>query len=375
MTTTATKRMRFAALGLTTALSIGGLAPFIGQGEASAATSCTTATSQYTAASSRLAHDKHKLHKAKHKLHKAKKHHRSHKVIKHRKHKVKHLKRQVRADRHAKSHYYTSSKNCTTTMPGGGTTSPLDLTSLLGALGTSGVDPDALTNALNALAAEIAAQGANVPGSNALSDGIKAIADAIANNASSLSPAEIQKLLSELPTDLANGPAALQAALQDAVGGLTSALENPPSTASGLIDAVLTPVSDGLNEFQSSQPLADVVDSVRSGLDTALNDLGLPALGGLSSTSGSPVDVLSQLSPDQASAVLGALDPSTLTTLLTGLASADPTQLESLLGGFDSSQLQGALGGLNSSQLQQLIAADPTGLTAILTGLLSGLLG
>ena len=130
-----TSRMRFAALSLSAALSVGALAPFVGTTAANAA--CSTVTT----ANPHLKADQAHLKKAKKKLKKAKKHHHAKKVHKLKK-KVRKLKARVRADKRSPLH----STKCSTTTTPAGTANPLN--SILGSLLGSGLPSDQLTNAL-----------------------------------------------------------------------------------------------------------------------------------------------------------------------------------------------------------------------------------
>lgn len=264
MTTTATSRMRIAALGLSTALSVGVLAPFIGTGSASAAVSCTTASANYSHATSKLAVDKAKLRKAKKKLRKAKHAHKPARVIKHDKKVVRKDKRHVAADKRTVAAAAAQRQGCTT---GGTTTTPSGNSnplSQLASLFSSGLSPQQLTDALNAIATQLKASGA--PGADQLASAFTQLASAISSGASTLSPADFQK------------------ALQDAATALQNSAANPPTTAAGLVDAIVGPLAQGFGEFPQAQPLADALTTLQANLDSALG--GLPGLGSILGGSG-----------------------------------------------------------------------------------------
>jgi hypothetical protein len=282
MTTTAPKRMRFAALGLSTALSIGVLAPFVASGSAEAAVSCTTAKANYSAANGQLHKDQRKLKKDKKKLRKAKKARKSVAVIKHKKRVVKKDKRHVRADKARRAAAANALRTCTnpTTGTPQGTANPL--TDLLTTLTGSGLSPAALTNALNSIASQLSASGA--PGAAQLADAIKQISSAISSGSSSIDPSGLQSLLSQLPSSF--DPAAFQAALTAAVTAMQASLSNPPTTANGLIDAIFNPLIAGFSQFDAADPLTAALHSLQTTLDNILIGLGLPGLGGLGSLPG-----------------------------------------------------------------------------------------
>jgi hypothetical protein len=283
MTTTANRRMRIAALGLSTALSVGVLAPFIGTGSADAAVSCTTAKANYTKAANKVKADQKKLKKAKKKLRKAVHARKSVKVIKHDKKVVKHKKHALKVDKARRNAAYNALKTCSngSTSTPAGTANPL--TSLLQTLTGAGLSPAALTDALNSIASQLQSSGA--PGAAQLADALKQVSAAITSGASSIDPSQLQKILAELPSSL--DPAAFQKALTDAATALQSSLANPPTTANGLIDAILNPLVKGMSEFPAADPLTSALSSIQGTLDGILTGLGLPGLGGLSSLPGS----------------------------------------------------------------------------------------
>jgi hypothetical protein len=259
-TTQVSKRTRFAALGVSAVFSVGVLAPFIGTSSASAAT-CTSVNSSYTTANSKLAHDQHKLHKAKKKYKKAKRHDASRRVIKHRHHKVKKFKHKVRADKGARNHWSTQRTSCATSQQSAAT-SLGQFSDLL----SQGLDPSQLTDALNTIASQLQSSGA--PGADQLASAIKQISDAIASGASELDPADFQT------------------ALQDAADAIQNSATNPPTTAAGLIDAIVGPLADAFGEFPQAAQLSDALSTLQSQLDAALAPL--PGLGSVLGGGGLP---------------------------------------------------------------------------------------
>ncbi|WGL52066.1 hypothetical protein P5P86_19210 [Nocardioides sp. BP30] len=268
-TNPATKRMRLAALGLSSVLTIGVLTPFIGIEGASAATSCSTASSHYATANAKLGSDQAKLHKAKKKLKKLKRHHRSHRVIKHQQKKVKKLRAMVRADRAARNNYYSQQTNCTTASNQAATGTAGALTSLLGQL--QGVlDPAQLTDALDALATQLAASGA--PGAAQLADVIKQLSAAISSGADSIDPSQLTSLFSQLSA-LGLDPTAIEKAFENAVAtfqnfDFSSLTTNP----AGLVDLILGSLANGLTTAGVPtlpgviSQLNDVIDGVVAAL-------------------------------------------------------------------------------------------------------------
>lgn len=265
----ASKSLRLAALGLSSVLTIGVLAPFVGLEGASAATTCSTASSHYSTANSRLAVDTAKLHKAQKKLKKAKKHHKSHAVIKRDKKKVKKLKHKVAADRAARNYYASQRTNCTTAsnQAATGTATALDslLTQLQGAL-----DPSQATNALNGLATQIAASG--VPGADQLAGVIKQLSAAIASGATSIDPSQLTSLFSQL-SGAGLDPAAVEKAFTSAIAKFSSF--DPSSLASnpaGLVDLLLGTLADGL-ETAGVPALPSVISELNTTIDSIVGAL------------------------------------------------------------------------------------------------------
>ncbi|WP_017936573.1 hypothetical protein [Nocardioides sp. Iso805N] len=265
----ATKGMRIAALGLSSVLTIGVLAPFVGLEGASAATTCSTASSHYSTANSRLAVDTAKLHKAKKKLKKAKKHHKSHAVIKRDKKKVKKLKHKVAADRASRKYYAAQQTNCTTAsnQAATGTASALDslLTQLQGVL-----DPSQVTGALNGLATQIAASG--VPGADQLAGVIKQLSAAIASGATSIDPSQLTSLFGQL-SDAGLDPTAIEKAFENAVATFSSF--DPSSLASnpaGLVDLLLGTLADSL-KTAGVPALPDVISELNTTIDSIVSAL------------------------------------------------------------------------------------------------------
>jgi hypothetical protein len=287
MTSTSVARKRLAAFTLSTALGVGVLAPFIGTSAANAA-DCTTQSSSYSTASAKVAHDKHAVKKAKKKLKKDKKHHKAASVIRKDKKKLKKAKKRLKHDRGVRNYYYTQYTNCVQansnngggTGTGTGSTNPLS--QILQTLTGSGLSPAALTDALNSISSQLKASGA--PGADQLAAALDQISAAIASGSSSLDPSQLQAILGQLPSGF--DPSTFQAALTQAAAALQSSLTNPPTSAQGLIDAILTPLAAGFNTAGVTQ-LASLITQVQSALDALLIQLGLPGLGGLSGLPGS----------------------------------------------------------------------------------------
>jgi hypothetical protein len=257
MTTAAPKRMRFAALGLSTALSIGVLAPFVATGEASAAVSCTSARASYTAANAQLHKDQAKLKKAKKKLRKAKKAHKAAHVIKHKKRVVKKDKRHVRMDKIRRAHAANAVRTCAGPVKSTpqGTANPLSdlIGQLQTALGGAGA-PAQLTDALG----------------------------------------QLQSALSSIPVPAGMDPAAFQKALTDSAAqvqaelqaALAQAQSDPTSfTAKTLLDDILNPIITGL-KTAGVPTLPDVLQGLEDSLDPILASLGLATLFGNLPTGG-----------------------------------------------------------------------------------------
>lgn len=269
MTTQATKRMRIAALGLSTALSVGVLAPFIGTAGASAATDCATAYSSYQTSNSHLTHDQAKLKHFKKKLKKDKKHHRSAAVIHKDKKKVHKWHAAVKADKRAKTSYYNAYTTCSNNAAAA---SANPLSSLLSTLTGSGLSPSALTDALHSAASQISASGA--PGAAQFASLLDQLASAIQSGSGSLDPSQLQSLFSQF-TSAGFDPTAIQQAIQDAVAKFQAAFSDPSQFASnpaGLVDLILGSLAAGLT--QAGVPgLPGVItqlDTVLGGLVTAL---------------------------------------------------------------------------------------------------------
>ena len=278
MTTTASKRMRIAALGLSTALSVGVLAPFIGTSSASAVT-CSTASSNVAHANTKLAKDKAKLHKAKKRLRKARHAHKAPHVIRHDKRAVKRAKHRVKVDRRHKAAALAAQRNCGTAGTGtnnpAGTANPL--TSILGTLTGSGLSSKQLTDALDSITSQLQSSGA--PGAAQLADALKQVSAAITSGSSSIDPSKFQDVLNSLPADL--DPAKFQDALTKAAAALQSSLATPPSTPDGLVDAILNPLIQGLSNFDSAAPLKDLLTQVKTALDDLLNQIANGGTGSL----------------------------------------------------------------------------------------------
>lgn len=262
MTTTpvAKKKMRVAALGLSTALTVGALAPFIGTSSASAL-DCSTANASYSHASAKLAADKAKLHRAKKKLKKAKRHHKSHAVIRHDKRRVIKLKHKVHHDRNAVNYAAGQRSACSnggsTTTPGGGTNPLSQLATDLSPSSMPSLTPTELANALGQVADQVRANGSSLPGSTQFADALDQLAQAIAQNSSSFDPQQFKTALSDA---LAQGQAELQAAAA-----------NPSSmTAQMLVDDILNPMITGLTNAGAPQQLQDALNTLKTNLDQVL---------------------------------------------------------------------------------------------------------
>jgi len=260
MTTTASKRMRIAALGLSTALSVGILAPFIGTSEASAATTCSTASANYAKANTKLKSDQAKFKKAKKKLRKAKRARKSVAVIRHKKKVAKRIQKHVKADKARRAAAYKALQTCVT--PGkGGTNTPA---------GTA----NPLSDLIGKIQATLAGAGAPAQLVDALS--------------------QLQSVLSNIPVPAGMDPAAFQKVLTDAAAQiqseLTAALADPTGmTAAGLIDDIINPIVSGLTTA-GVPGLPDVLTGLQGTLDPILSGLGLGALGG-----GNPLGALTGL--------------------------------------------------------------------------------
>jgi hypothetical protein len=232
--------MRFAALGLSTALSVGVLAPFIGTSSASAVT-CTTASSQVAHANTKLAKDKAKLRKAKKKLRKAVHAHKPARVIKHDRKAVKKAKRHVRADKRAHALAVHNQQTCSTGSTGGGST------------------PAGTANPLSDLFGQLSSILAGVPGGSGAVPTLE----------------QIQKSLSAIPLD----PAALTAALEASQASIQESLGNIDPTHASLatvLNAILDPIHDSLVAASGGTgPGADLATTV-FGVEQLLTD----ALGG-----------------------------------------------------------------------------------------------
>ena len=271
-TTSASKRTRFAALGLSTALSVGVLIPLLGTSGAEAASAnCATVSSSYSTASTKLATHQAKLKKAKKALKKAKRHHKSHAVISHDRQKVKNLKYKVKIDKKNKNNYYSQQTVCSTAAAQGTATA---LTGLLGQL-QGLLDPSMLTSALNQIADQIAASGA--PGADQLAGIIKQLSAAVGSGATSIDPSQLTGLFSQL-TGAGLDPTSFQKAITDAVASLESALSNPPTTPQGIVDLLLGSLANGLNTA-GVPTLPGVLGQVQGLLDGLLGNV--PSLPGL----------------------------------------------------------------------------------------------
>lgn len=281
-TPVATKRSRFAALSLSTALTVGVLAPFLAASGADAATPCATTYSSYTTANSHLAKDRRKVHHFKKKLKKDKRHHRAAHVIKHDEHKLHHWKMKRNADRHSRNSYTSAYTVCNDQAA---SASAAPLSSILSQLQGAGLDSSALTDALRSAASQIAASGA--PGAAQLAGLLDQLADAIASGSASLDPSQLQDLFSQFA---ASGfdPSKIQAALTEAAAEFQTALSNPQQYASdpaGLLDVLLGSLANGFDKAGVT-PLGNLILQLDSALGSLLNALATGDTSGLTTLLG-----------------------------------------------------------------------------------------
>ena len=310
------------ALAASAALLVGAFLPLAFSNDAQAAPNCSAQKTAYTNSVKHVAKAKKKAQRARKHVAKAVAHRASPKIIR-AKRDTLHVKRvDLRFAKMSRNHYYAALLSCEksgTTTPQGTakpvptgtakptatssasatakpstsasasatatsttttttTTNPLD--QLLAALSGSGLSASALTDALNQIADQIKASGA--PGAAQLADALDQVAAAIASGASSIDPAQLQAILSQLPSSM--DPAAFQKALTDAAAQiqaeLQAAMANPTSmTAAGLIDDILNPLISGLTTA-GVPGLPSALSGVQDTLDSLLSGLGLGALAG-----------------------------------------------------------------------------------------------
>ena len=304
---------RSAAITACASLVVGALMPFMFSSDASAA-GCTTQSSSYSLANANVAAAKHHVKKAKKRLKKDKRHHKAASVIRKDRTRLKHARHHLDLARKARTYYYSELTVCQegvaspaasvsgTTEPStspssspssspstspsaspstspssstspSGSTSPVTtdvLTQLLQALTGSGLSSAALVHALDQISSQLNSSGA--PGAAQLAAVIDQLAAAIANGSGSIDPSQLQAILSQLPSGV--DPAAFQAALTQALAALQASMANPPTTASGLINAILTPLAVGCNGAGITA-LGGAITSIQAVLDGLLAGLGL----------------------------------------------------------------------------------------------------
>jgi len=156
---------------------------------------------------------------------------------------------------------------------------PLDaLNQLLQALKSAGLSPDTLTSALNQIADEIRDQGGSVPGADQLASVLDQLAAAIAAGATQIDPSQLQAILDQLPSSI--DPAKFQDALEQAAAALEQELATPPTTPTGLVDAIITPLATGL-DAADVPTLPGLLTGVQGLLDNLLGEIVGGLTGGL----------------------------------------------------------------------------------------------